>query len=67
MPTETTSVAGFEFKETILRIGVPNAKFSEDYARYLIKIIQDQINEQCAGSIICVVVPEDTTLDTIYL
>lgn len=58
MPTETTSV---------LRIGVPNAKFSEDYARYLIKIIQDQINEQCAGNIICVVVPEDTTLDTIYL
>lgn len=67
MPTEITPVAGFELKETILRIGVPNAKFSEDYARHLRKIIQDQINEQCAGSMICVVVPEDTTLDTVYL
>ena len=67
MPIETTPIEKFELKESILRIGVPNAKFSEDYARYLRKIIQDQINEQCVGSIVCVVVPEDTTLDTIYL
>lgn len=67
MPTEITPVGGFEFKETILRIGVPNAKFSEDYARHLRKAIQNQINEQNVENIICVVVPEDTTLDTIYV
>lgn len=67
MPTEITPIGEFEFKETILRIGIPNAKFNEDYAKYLRKTIQNQIDEQDAGKIICIVVPEDTTLDTVYV